>query len=344
MAPKKKMLYDENKEKSLEMALAAIDKQYGKGTVLSGVTSFPEIERIDSGSIGLNRALGGGYARGRMVEIRGMESSGKTTLALHGIAEEQKLGHRCAFVDMEHALDPYYASALGVDLDSLLLSQPSSGEQALNVVEMLTRSGSVSLIVVDSVAALVPQCEIEKNIGESSMGKQAALMSQAMRILTGPVEQTKTAVIFINQIRMKFVMFGCPEVSSGGEALKYYASQRIDMRKIETISEGEDKIANRVKAKVIKNKVGAPFREAQFNIRFGVGIDWAEEYIELAEAVGLVEKVKASWYQYKGENIGHGSDQACQYLREHLDIAKEIKEQLNIIPVLEEKGKIEIEP
>jgi recombination protein RecA len=273
-----------------------------------------------------------------------VHNSGKTTLALHAVAEEQKLNHRCAFIDMEHALDPFYAEALGVNLDNLLLAQPSSGEQALNIVEMLTRSGSVSLIVVDSVAALVPQCEIEKNIGESSMGKQAALMSQAMRILVGPVEQTKTAVIFINQIRMKFVMFGSPEVSSGGEALKYYASQRIDMRKIETISEGEDKVGNRVRAKVIKNKVGAPFREAQFNIRFGVGIDWAEEYLDLAETVGIIKKEKASYYQYKGENIGHGSDQTCQYLREHPEITSEIKVLLNTISLPEEKEKIEIEP
>jgi recombination protein RecA len=331
---KTKTKSDNTPADALELVLTSIEKQFGKGTVITGQTTvFPEIARIPSGSIALDRALAGGYAKGRIIEILGPESSGKTTLALHAIAECQKQGGICAFIDAEHALDVYYAAALGVDIDTLLISQPDNGEQALNIAEMLVRSGAVDLIVIDSVSALVPRVEIEGEVGDTHMGLQARLMSQAMRMLVGPASKTDTAVMFVNQIRMKIgVMFGSPETTSGGNALKFYASQRLDIRRIQTLSQGEDKTGIRTRVKVAKNKVGAPFKMVEFNIMFGQGIDWAMDLLDLATSMGFISK-SGSWYAYKEENIGQGTTKAAQFIRDNPQVAAELQESILHPPI-----------
>jgi recombination protein RecA len=316
---------EEDKDKALELAISALEKEFGKGVVITGQSNFPEIPKTGSGSIQLDKALNGGYPKGRIIEIYGPESSGKTTLTLHAIAEYQKDGGRCAFIDAEHALDIHYAAALGVDIDNLLISQPDSGEQALQVAEKLTRSGVVDMIVIDSVSALVPRAELEGEIGDSSVGLQARLMSQAMRMLIGCARESETTIMFINQIRMKIgVMFGNPETTSGGNALKFYASQRLDIRRIKTLGTDDDKFANRVRVKVIKNKVGPPFRKVEFNINFGKGIDWANDILEMGLATGLIDRAGA-WYSYKGERLGQGATNTAKHIEENPELAEELK-------------------
>jgi len=307
-------------DKALEVAVASIEKEFGKGSILSGSSHFPDIERISSGSIRLDAALGGGYALGRFLEIYGPESSGKTTLALHAIAGCQSKGYKAAFIDAEHALDIKYAAALGVDVEHLLISQPDCGEQALNIVEHLVRSGVVRLQVVDSIAALVPRAELEGDMGDSHMGLQARMMSQAMRKLCAICERANTSVLFINQIRMKIgVMFGNPETTTGGNALKFYASQRLDIRRIGILKDGSgdeaEKIGISTRVKVVKNKVGPPFKECEFNIIFGEGIDWAAELLDIAVEKNIVEK-SGAWYSYQGERIGQGAANAVTTIRE----------------------------
>ena len=319
---------DDNKAKALSAALAQIEKQFGKGSIMRmGDGSVAEdLQVISTGSLGLDLALGvGGLPRGRIVEIYGPESSGKTTLTLQVVAEAQKLGGTCAFIDAEHALDPVYAQKLGVNVSELLISQPDTGEQALEIADMLVRSGAVDVIVVDSVAALTPKAEIEGEMGDSHVGLQARLMSQALRKLTANIKRTNTLVIFINQIRMKIgVMFGNPETTTGGNALKFYASVRLDIRRIGSIKKGEEVIGSETKVKVVKNKVSPPFKEAVFDILYGQGISREGEIIELGVAYGLIDK-SGAWYAYQGEKIGQGKDNAREYLREHPDIAREIE-------------------
>src|SRR5580704_10408425 len=302
---------DGDKQRALEAALTQIDRAFGKGSVmkLGEKGKIVEIESVSTGSLGLDLALGiGGLPKGRIVEIYGPESSGKTTLALHVVAEVQKNGGTAAFVDAEHALDPSYAHKLGVNLDDLLVSQPDNGEQALEVTDMLVRSGAVDIVVIDSVAALTPRAEIEGEMGEMRLGLHARLMSQALRKLTGNINRSNTMVIFINQIRMKIgVMFGSPETTTGGNALKFYASVRLDIRRIGAIKNGEEVVGNQTRVKVVKNKVAPPFREAEFEIMYGAGISREGEIIELGSAQGIVEK-SGSWYSYKGERIGQGRD------------------------------------
>jgi len=334
---------DDEKDKALELAVQTLTKEFGKGIIMTGATTeFPEIGRFGSGSVGLDKAMNGGWARGRILEIYGPESSGKTTLALHAIAECQKNGGTCAFIDAEHSLDVHYASALGVDIETLLISQPDSGEDCLNVAETLTRSGAVDLIVIDSVSALVPKAELEGNIGDQRPGRQAAIMSQAMRMLVGPAKKTDTAIIFINQIRYKIgVMFGSPETTSGGNALKFYASQRLDIRRIATLSQGEDKYGIRTRVKVVKNKVGPPFKDVEFNIIFGKGIDWATDLLDLAESMGIIDKAGA-WYSYKGERLGQGSSNASKAIATTDGLADELRDRIfnpDIVPV-----KAEVDP
>ena len=316
------------KAKALQAALAQIEKQYGKGAImrLGEGEVIDDIEVVSTGSLGLDIALGvGGLPRGRVVEIYGPESSGKTTLTLQVIAEMQKLGGTCAFIDAEHALDIQYAQKLGVNLQELLISQPDTGEQALEIVDALVRSGSVDLVVIDSVAALTPKAEIEGEMGDSLPGLQARLMSQALRKLTGSINRTNTMVIFINQIRMKIgVMFGSPETTTGGNALKFYASVRLDIRRIGSIKKGEEVIGNETKVKVVKNKVSPPFREALFDILYGEGISREGELVELGVNHKVVEK-SGAWYAYAGEKIGQGKDNAREFLREHPEIAEEIE-------------------
>ena len=311
----------------LDKALTAIRKQYGDTSImrLKDNTTL-DVGHTPSGSIVLDRALGiGGYAKGRVVEIYGPESSGKTTLALHAIAEAQKAGGTCAFVDAEHALDPVYAKAIGVDTDELLISQPDTGEQALEIVDMLVRSGAVAIVVVDSVAALTPRAEIEGEMGDAHVGLQARLMSQAMRKLTGNVKQTGTTLLFINQIREKVgVMWGSPETTPGGRALKFYASQRLDIRRKEQIKQGVEVIGNLTKVKVVKNKVAAPFREAEFNILYGVGIDNAGTVLKLAVDMGHIKK-SGSWYSYEEEQIGQGEANTADWLRSNPDVLEKIQ-------------------
>ncbi|MFN3593841.1 MAG: recombinase RecA [Thiobacillaceae bacterium] len=319
---------DDNKAKALSAALAQIEKQFGKGSIMrmgDGSVS-DDLQVISTGSLGLDLALGvGGLPRGRIVEIYGPESSGKTTLTLQVVAEAQKLGGTCAFIDAEHALDPVYAQKLGVNVSELLISQPDTGEQALEIADMLVRSGAVDVIVVDSVAALTPKAEIEGEMGDSHVGLQARLMSQALRKLTANIKRTNTLVIFINQIRMKIgVMFGNPETTTGGNALKFYASVRLDIRRIGSIKKGEEVIGSETKVKVVKNKVSPPFKEAVFDILYGQGISREGEIIELGVAHKLIEK-SGAWYAYQGEKIGQGKDNAREYLREHPDIAREIE-------------------
>ncbi len=318
----------DDKTKALAAALSQIEKQFGKGSVmrLGDHDVARDIQAVSTGSLGLDIALGvGGLPRGRVIEIYGPESSGKTTLTLQVIAEMQKMGGTAAFIDAEHALDPSYAQKLGVDVDNLLVSQPDTGEQALEIADMLVRSGSVDVVVVDSVAALTPKAEIEGEMGDSHMGLQARLMSQALRKLTANIKRTNTLVIFINQIRMKIgVMFGNPETTTGGNALKFYASVRLDIRRTGAIKKGDEVIGNETKVKVVKNKVSPPFKEAYFDILYGQGISREGEIIELGVAHKLVDK-SGAWYAYNGEKIGQGKDNAREYLREHPEIAHEIE-------------------
>ena len=319
---------DDNKSKALAAALAQIEKQFGKGSIMRmGDAAIGEdIQSVSTGSLGLDIALGiGGLPRGRVIEIYGPESSGKTTLTLSVIAEMQKVGGVAAFIDAEHALDPQYAAKLGVNVPELLISQPDTGEQALEIVDMLVRSGSVDIVVVDSVAALTPRAEIEGEMGDSHMGLQARLMSQALRKLTGNIKRTNTMVIFINQIRMKIgVMFGSPETTTGGNALKFYASVRLDIRRTGAIKKGDEVIGSETRVKVIKNKVAPPFRQAEFEIVYGEGISRLGEIIELGSNLKFIEKAGA-WYAYNGEKIGQGKENAKEYLREHPEIAKEVE-------------------
>lgn len=318
----------EDKSKALAAALGQIEKQFGKGSVmrLGDHDVSRDIQAVSTGSLGLDIALGvGGLPRGRVIEIYGPESSGKTTLTLQVIAEMQKMGGTAAFIDAEHALDPNYAQKLGVDVDNLLVSQPDTGEQALEIADMLVRSGSVDVVVIDSVAALTPKAEIEGEMGDSHMGLQARLMSQALRKLTANIKRTNTLVIFINQIRMKIgVMFGNPETTTGGNALKFYASVRLDIRRVGAIKKGDEIIGNETKVKVVKNKVSPPFKEAFFDILYGQGISREGEIIELGVAHKLVDK-SGAWYAYNGEKIGQGKDNAREYLKEHPEIAHEIE-------------------
>ena len=318
---------DENRSKALAAALSQIEKQFGKGSIMRmGDTDVAgDIQAISTGSLGLDIALGiGGLPRGRVVEIYGPESSGKTTLTLSAIAQAQKLGGIAAFIDAEHALDTQYAQKLGVNVSELLISQPDTGEQALEIADMLVRSGSVDIVVVDSVAALTPKAEIEGEMGDSHMGLQALLMSQALRKLTGNIKRTNTLVVFINQIRMKIgVMFGNPETTTGGNALKFYSSVRLDIRRTGAIKKGDEVIGSETRVKVIKNKVAPPFKQAEFDILYGEGISREGEIIELGSNLKLIEKAGA-WYSYKGEKIGQGKDNAREYLREHPEVADEI--------------------
>jgi recombination protein RecA len=322
---------EENRKKALVAALGQIEKQFGKGSVmrLGDASATYDVETVSTGSLGLDIALGvGGLPRGRIVEIYGPESSGKTTLTLQVIAEAQRVGGTAAFVDAEHALDPVYAEKLGVNVQELLVSQPDTGEQALEITDMLVRSGAVDIIVVDSVAALTPKAEIEGEMGDAHVGLQARLMSQALRKLTGNIKRSNTIVIFINQIRMKIgVMFGNPETTTGGNALKFYASVRLDIRRIGALKNGEEVIGNQTRVKVVKNKVAPPFREAEFEIMYGAGISRVGEIIDIGVLQGLVEK-SGSWYSYGGERIGQGKENARTFLEQHPDIAQEIEGKL----------------
>ena len=317
-----------DKKQALETALAQIEKQFGKGAVMKlGANVTMQVDAIPTGSLGLDLALGiGGVPRGRVVEVYGPESSGKTTLALQILAEAQKMGGEVAFIDVEHALDPTYASALGVDIDSLLVSQPDTGEQAMEICEALVRSGAIDAIVVDSVAAMVPRAEIEGEMGDSHVGLQARLMSQALRKLTGVIGKTNTVCIFINQLRDKVgVIYGSPEVTTGGRALKYYSSVRIDVRRIEGLKDSTGAfIGNRTRAKVVKNKVAPPFREAEFDIMFGEGISKVGEFLDLGVKLGAVQK-SGAWFNYGEMRLGQGRDNAKAYLKEHPEIADEIE-------------------
>ena len=322
---------DENRKKALSIALGQIEKQFGKGTVMrmGDLRAVRDVPVISTGSLSLDIALGiGGLPRGRVVEVYGPESSGKTTLTLQAVAEAQRAGGTAAFVDAEHALDPDYAQKLGVDVDELLLSQPDTGEQALEVTDMLVRSGAVDIIVVDSVAALTPKAEIEGEMGDSHVGLQARLMSQALRKLTANIKRSHSLVIFINQIRMKIgVMFGNPETTTGGNALKFYSSVRLDIRRIGAIKKGDEVIGNETRVKVVKNKMAPPFKQAEFEILYGEGISRPGELIELGVKQGLIEKAGA-WYSYGGERIGQGKDNARNFLKAHPEIFAEIENKL----------------
>lgn len=316
--------------KALESALSQIEKQFGKGSVMRlGEEGRPPIEVIPTGSIALDVALGiGGLPKGRVIEVFGPESSGKTTVALHAIASAQKQGGICAFIDAEHALDPEYAKALGVDIDALLVSQPDTGEQALEITDMLIRSGAISLIVIDSVAALVPRAEIEGEMGDSHMGLQARLMSQALRKITGALSQTGTTALFINQLREKIgVMFGSPETTTGGRALKFYASVRLDVRRIESLKDGADVVGNRTRVKVVKNKVAPPFKQAEFDIVYGEGISREGSLIDMGVDHGIIRKAGA-WYTYNGDQLGQGKENARSFLRDNPNLALEIEEKI----------------
>jgi recombination protein RecA len=324
---------EENRKKALSAALGQIEKQFGKGSVmrLGDAPAIWDVEAVSTGSLGLDIALGiGGLPRGRVVEVFGPESSGKTTLTLQVVAEVQRAGGTAAFVDAEHALDPSYAEKLGVNISDLLVSQPDTGEQALEITDMLVRSGAVDLVVIDSVAALTPKAEIEGEMGEMQVGLHARLMSQALRKLTGNIKRSNTMVIFINQIRMKIgVMFGSPETTTGGNALKFYASVRLDIRRIGAIKNGEEVVGNMTRVKVVKNKVSPPFREAEFEIMYGVGISREGEIIELGSQQGIIDK-SGAWYSYKGERIGQGKDNVRTFLQQHPEIAREIEEQVRL--------------
>ena len=322
---------EENRKKALAAALGQIEKQFGKGSVmrLGDAAASYDVEAVSTGSLGLDIALGiGGVPRGRVVEIFGPEASGKTTLTLQIIAEVQRAGGTAAFVDAEHALDPSYAEKLGVNINDLLVSQPDTGEQALEITDMLVRSSAVDIVVVDSVAALTPKAEIEGEMGEMQVGLQARLMSQALRKLAGNIKRSNTIVVFINQMRMKIgVMFGNPETTTGGNALKFYASVRLDIRRIGAIKNGEEVTGNMTRVKVVKNKVAPPFREAEFEIMYGLGISREGEIIELGSSLGIIEK-SGAWYAYKGNRIGQGKDNARAYLQSNREVAREIEEQV----------------
>lgn len=338
------MIMDENRNKALSAALAQIEKQYGKGSImrLGDSDVAKDIQVVSTGSLGLDIALGvGGLPRGRVIEIYGPESSGKTTLTLQVIAEMQKLGGTAAFIDAEHALDPQYAQKIGVNVQELLISQPDNGEQALEITDMLVRSGSVDIVVVDSVAALTPRAEIEGEMGEPQMGLQARLMSQALRKLTANIKRTNTMVIFINQIRMKIgVMFGNPETTTGGNALKFYASVRLDIRRTGAIKRNEEVIGNETRVKIVKNKVAPPFKQADFDILYGEGISRESEIIELGVLHKLIEK-SGAWYAYNGEKIGQGRDNVRDYLKGHKDIAREIEEKIRSAVGLVEPDRVD---
>jgi recombination protein RecA len=325
------MTVDENRKKALSAALGQIERQFGKGAVMrmGDSTAVRDVEAISTGSLALDIALGiGGLPKGRVVEIYGPESSGKTTLTLQVIAECQKQGGTAAFVDAEHALDPGYAEKLGVNVDDLLVSQPDTGEQALEITDMLVRSGAVDVVVVDSVAALTPKAEIEGEMGDTHVGLQARLMSQALRKLTANIKRSNTMVIFINQIRMKIgVMFGNPETTTGGNALKFYASVRLDIRRIGAIKKGDEVIGNETRVKVVKNKVAPPFKQAEFEILYGEGISPLGEVIDIGVKDGIVDK-SGAWYSYNGERIGQGKDNARAFLKEHPEMAGEIERQI----------------
>ncbi len=318
---------EENKRRALAAALSQIDKQFGKGAVMRmGDKTLEPAEVVSTGSLGLDLALGiGGLPRGRVIEIYGPESSGKTTLTLQVVASVQRLGGTAAFVDAEHALDPSYAEKLGVNVDDLLVSQPDTGEQALEIVDMLVRSNAVDVVVIDSVAALTPKAEIEGDMGDTHVGLQARLMSQALRKLTGNIKRSNCLVIFINQIRLKIgVMFGSPETTTGGNALKFYASVRLDIRRIGSVKRGDDVVGNETRVKVVKNKMAPPFRQAEFEIMFGEGTSREGEIIELGSNCGIIDK-SGAWYSYKGDRIGQGKENVRQYLREHKAMAQEIE-------------------
>ncbi|MFD6953359.1 DNA recombination/repair protein RecA [Nocardiopsis sp. TSRI0078] len=319
-----------DRDKALETALAQIERQFGKGSVMRlGDDERPPIEAIPTGAIALDVALGiGGIPKGRIVEIYGPESSGKTTVALHAVASAQKMGGIAAFVDAEHALDPEYAKKIGVDTDDLLLSQPDTGEQALEIVDMLIRSGAISVIVIDSVAALVPRAEIEGEMGDSHVGLQARLMSQALRKIAGALHQTGTTAIFINQLREKVgVMFGSPETTTGGKALKFYSSVRLDVRRIETLKDGTDAVGNRTRVKVVKNKVAPPFKQAEFDILYGVGVSREGSLIDLGVEHGIVRK-SGAWFTYDGTQLGQGKENARKFLRENVDVSNEVEKKI----------------
>jgi recombination protein RecA len=337
---------DNAKVKALDLALKQIERQYGKGSIMRlGDSPAVTIDAVPTGSLALDAALGiGGVPRGRVIEIFGPESSGKTTLATHIIAEAQRLGGTCAFIDAEHAFDPSYGAKLGVDIDNLLVSQPDTGEQALNICEMLVRSGSLDVIVIDSVAALVPQAEIEGDMGDSHVGLQARLMSQALRKLTGTISRTKTVLIFINQIREKIgVMFGSPETTTGGRALKFYSSVRMDIRRIGAIKDGTEVVGNRTRVKVVKNKVSPPFREVEFDIIYGEGVSSLGELVDLAVEENIIQK-SGSWYAYGDTKIGQGRDATKAWLKENDAIREEIKhrvrEALGMIRVPATNGEV----
>lgn len=339
----------QDREKSLDTAIAQIERQFGKGAVMRlGQEGRAPIEVIPTGAIALDVALGiGGMPRGRVVEIYGPESSGKSTLALHAVANAQKSGGVAGFIDAEHALDPEYAKKLGVDTDALLVSQPDNGEQALEIADMLIRSGALDVVVIDSVAALVPRAEIEGEMGDSHVGLQARLMSQALRKLTGVISSSKTTAIFINQLREKVgVMFGSPETTTGGKALKFYASVRLDVRRIETLKDGQDAVGSRVRVKVVKNKLAPPFRQAEFDMLFGEGVSREGSLIDLGVEHGLVRKAGA-WYTYEGDQLGQGKENARKFLKDNPDLAEElekkIKEKVGIGPQVDAPAEEEVE-
>jgi recombination protein RecA len=337
---------DDNRKKALAAALGQIEKQFGKGSVMrmGDTSAVRNIDVISTGSLSLDVALGvGGLPRGRVIEIYGPESSGKTTLTLHAVAEAQRAGGTCAFVDAEHALDPVYAEKLGVNIDELLVSQPDTGEQALEITDMLVRSGAVDMVVVDSVAALTPKAEIEGDMGDSHVGLQARLMSQALRKLTANIKRSNCIVIFINQIRMKIgVMFGSPETTTGGNALKFYASVRLDIRRIGAIKKGDEVIGNETRVKVVKNKVAPPFREATFEILYGEGVSRQGEIIELGVKQNIIDK-SGAWYSYNGDRIGQGRENVRQFLKDNPDVAAVIEAQIRaaVLPSTEDAAASE---
>ena len=338
---KSEVLTDEKKDQLLNDALKAIEKEYGKGSIMKlGDRAAVSVDAIPSGSLALDKALGiGGYPKGRIIEIFGPESSGKTTLALHAIAECQKQGGRCAFIDAENAIDPVYAKHLGVDIDELILSQPDSGEQALDITELLIKSGAIDLVVVDSVAALVPQAELDGEMGDASVGLQARLMSKAMRKLAGVMNHSNTTAIFINQLREKVgVMFGNPETTPGGRALKFYSSVRLDVRRSETLKNGADAYGNATKIKVVKNKVAPPFKMATVNIIYGEGISHSDELINLAVENDIIEKAGA-WFSYEGEKIGQGINSVREYLKTHPEFEEKVTAQLKAVMYPEEESE-----
>lgn len=338
---KSEVLTDEKKDQLLNDALKAIEKEYGKGSIIKlGDRAAVSVDAIPSGSLALDKALGiGGYPKGRIIEIFGPESSGKTTLALHAIAECQKQGGRCAFIDAENAIDPVYAKHLGVDIDELILSQPDSGEQALDITELLIKSGAIDLVVVDSVAALVPQAELDGEMGDASVGLQARLMSKAMRKLAGVMNHSNTTAIFINQLREKVgVMFGNPETTPGGRALKFYSSVRLDVRRSETLKNGADAYGNVTKIKVVKNKVAPPFKTATVNIIYGEGISHSDELINLAVENDIIEKAGA-WFSYEGEKIGQGINSVREYLKTHPEFEEKVTAQLKAVMYPEEESE-----